>query len=251
MNFFDMIEKNRTNLNKDENKLLKYIIEHASEVKDMTIKDLSKLTFTSPAGIVRFCKKLGFRGYSELKNSLYLTAVNVSIKPDKKFSGTIFDDIEKTKDLLNFQLIEEILELIYKAHRIDFYGEGSSKMVCIEMARRFRSINKISYSYDDTSIMYASAGTLTAHDLVFAVSMTGETKQIIKAVNIAKSKKATIVSLTNLSNNTLSNIADKSLFVFSNKYVINDDIEITSRVPALVLMEYIFYNYLRKYVKDK
>ncbi|AST57945.1 helix-turn-helix RpiR family protein [Thermoanaerobacterium thermosaccharolyticum] len=249
MNFFDMVEKNRMNLNKDENELLKYIIEHTSKIKDMTIKDLSKATFTSTAGIIRFCKKLGFSGYSELKNNLYLTVANASIKPAEKYSGTIFDDIEKTKNLLNLQLIEEILELIYKAHRIDFYGEGSSRMVCIEMARRFMSIKKVSYYYDDTSIMYASAGTLTAQDLVFAISMTGETKQIIKAVNIAKSKNSTIVSLTNLSNNSLSNIADKSLFVFSNKYVIND-IEITSRVPALVLMEYIFYNYLEKYIKE-
>ncbi|TDT51968.1 MurR/RpiR family transcriptional regulator [Fonticella tunisiensis] len=251
MDFFIRIEKEREKLNKNENELLKYFIENAQDIKNMKIQDVAKKTFVSTAGIIRFCKKLGFNGYSELKNSLALTVKNQGEKgrvyTQSKTSSNIFNDIDKTKDMINDSIIDEITDLIHETERIDFYGEGSSRLVCMEMSRRFQLVGKQTYHYDDTSIMYLSASTLKEKDLVFAISMSGETSQIIRAVNIAKTKKATVVSLTSMSLNTLSNIADKSLFIYSTKYSING-INFISRIPAIILMEYVFNKYVEKYV---
>ena len=79
--------------------------------------------------------------------------------------------------------------------------------------------------------------------------MSGETSQILKAANIAKTTGATLISVTNMSNNSLSNIADKALFVISTKYRL-EDMNFVSRIPALVILEYIFNRYVEKVLLD-
>lgn len=96
-------------------------------------------------------------------------------------------------------------------------------------------------------MMYIAAASVSENDVIFSVSLSGETKQIIKALNIAKTKGAKIVSLTDISNNSQSKIADKSLFITSTSFNKNN-INIQSRIQALILAEYVFYRYLEKYL---
>ena len=95
--------------------------------------------------------------------------------------------------------------------------------------------------------MYIAAASATENDTIFAVSLSGETKQVIKALSIAKTNGAKIISLTDISNNSQSKIADKSLFITSTSFNKND-ISIRSRIQALILAEYVFYRYLEKYL---
>lgn len=247
MSLFDKIEKNRKLLNKNENYLLKYILENTEKVANMKIQDLSKHTFTSTATIVRFCKKLGYNGYAEFKANL----TNSINKEGDKITKTnndifLFDDIAKTRDLINEDLIEDVLSMINKAHRIDFYGEGSSKDVCIDMSRKFQLVGKNCRYFNDSSIMYSTANDLDEGTLVFAISMSGETTQVIKAVNIAKTRGCKIISVTCIGYNTLANLSDRCVFVFSSEYKINN-IKFMSRITVSAIMEYIFFKYLNKY----
>jgi DNA-binding MurR/RpiR family transcriptional regulator len=93
LNFFNYIEKTRANLNKNENELLKYFIENSKNIKGMKIQDASKNTFVSTAAIIRFCKKLGFSGYSDFKNTLWHTINNQNENKEIKKSQEVNSDI--------------------------------------------------------------------------------------------------------------------------------------------------------------
>ena len=88
-----------------------------------------------------------------------------------------------------------------------------------------------------------SAKQVTENDLVIALSVSGETSLLIAAANMAKSKGATIISITNLGSNTLSDMADVNVYVQSTRFS-KADIEVRSRVQLLILCEYIFFRYL-------
>ena len=246
MTIFDTIEKNRKLLNKNENYLLKYILENTEKVSNMRIQDLSKETFTSTATIVRFCNKLSYSGYAEfkanLKSSIHKEA-NHKLSPNNTF---LFDDIAKTKDLINDCVIDEVIDLIYNAEKIDFYGEGSSKDVCIDISRKFHLVEKNCRYFNDSSIMYSTASDLDSKTLIIAISMSGETPQVIKAVNIAKTRGCKIICVTSVGYTTLANLSDKCLFIFSSEYEINN-IKFKSRVMASAIMEYVFFRYLDRY----
>ena len=53
-----------------EKVIIKYILDHPKEVTDMTIYELSGKTFSSPASIIRMCKKNGFKGFKDLTKAL-------------------------------------------------------------------------------------------------------------------------------------------------------------------------------------
>ena len=50
--------------------LARYICANADEVCRMTISDLAKASFTSNATIVRLCRKVGVKGYRDLRVEL-------------------------------------------------------------------------------------------------------------------------------------------------------------------------------------
>uniref|UniRef100_UPI000A789FD7 MurR/RpiR family transcriptional regulator n=1 Tax=Clostridium sp. NkU-1 TaxID=1095009 RepID=UPI000A789FD7 len=54
-------------LSNNELNVLKFVYEHIDEVLDMSIQTLAARTSYSSATILRFCKKLGYSGFAELK----------------------------------------------------------------------------------------------------------------------------------------------------------------------------------------
>ena len=156
---------------------------------------------------------------------------------------TFLKDIHKTTQLIQEDTIEQILELIHTKERIELYAVGSSRMVANEFAKRLQLLKKTAFCYDDSSLMNISAKQVTENDLVIALSVSGETSLLIAAANMAKSKGATIISITNLGSNTLSDMADVNVYVQSTRFS-KADIEVRSRVQLLILCEYIFFRYL-------
>ena len=112
--------------------------------------------------------------------------------------------------------------------------------------KRLQIIGKPAFWYDDSSLMNISAKQVTEEDVVIAISVSGETSLIIAAANMAKSRGASIISITNLGSNTLSDMADENVYANSTFFV-KEDIEIRSRVQLLLLCEYIFFRYLESY----
>lgn len=244
MEFFNRIAENTSRLNKNDNEILSYCIRNHEAVSHMKVQEIAEALYTSPASIIRFCKKLGFSGFSEFKAAL---RVEIRQEPDTQKSEVrpidFLRDIHKTTQLIQEETIEQILELIHTKNRIEVYAVGSSRMVANEFAKRLQLIKKAARCYDDSSLMNVSAKQLTENDLVIALSASGESSLVIAAANMAKSKGASIVSITSLGSNTLSDVADINVYVKSTCFS-KADIELCSRVQLLILCEYIFFRYL-------
>ena len=57
-------------LSRPELNILKYAYENTDELMELSIQDLSNRVSYSPATVLRFCKKLGYSGFSEFKYAL-------------------------------------------------------------------------------------------------------------------------------------------------------------------------------------
>lgn len=53
--------------NDSERALADYILNNREKVLDYSIQSLSQNTFTSTSTIVRFCRKIGLKGYKDFK----------------------------------------------------------------------------------------------------------------------------------------------------------------------------------------
>ena len=213
----------------------------------MTVKDVADELYTSPASLIRFCKKLGFSGFSEFKAALKVELFQTKDGAEGEYHSTDFlKDVHKTIQLIQEETIDRILEMIHKSRRVEFYAVGSSRTVAAEFVKRLQIIGKPAFWYDDSSLMNISAKQVTGEDLVIAISASGESSLVIAAANMAKSRGSSIVSVTNLGSNTLSDMADENVYVHSTFFV-KSDIAVRSRVQLLMVCEYIFFRYLERY----
>lgn len=195
MDFFTRIAEHTPQLNKNDNELLSYCIRNHTEIANLKVTELADRLFISPASVVRFCKKLGFSGYSDFKASLRMDLFEPEETPRKSHPTDFFRDIHKTIEMVPEETVERIVELIHCSRRIELYAVGSSRMPGSELAKRLQTIGKAAFCYDDSTLMNISARQLTSDDLVLALSISGETSLIIAAATVAKSRGAALVSL--------------------------------------------------------
>lgn len=50
-----------------EKQIARYILDNGEDVLSMSVKELANKTYTSPATIVRLCRKIGLEGYNDFK----------------------------------------------------------------------------------------------------------------------------------------------------------------------------------------
>ena len=101
MDFFNRIAENTQYLNKSDNEILSYCIQNNEKVSDMKVQEVAQVLYTSPASVIRFCKKLGFSGFSEFKAALKLEAHRESKKQVSEVNSIDFlKDINKTTQLI-------------------------------------------------------------------------------------------------------------------------------------------------------
>ena len=68
-------------LSNNELNILKFVYEHGEDVPDMSIQALASQVCYSSATILRFCKKLGYSGFAELKYGQRLRRSHPSLTP--------------------------------------------------------------------------------------------------------------------------------------------------------------------------
>ena len=88
MTIFEQLSNQSIILNDTEKKIVDYILQNFDHLG--TIKNISEDLFISPNTIIRLCKKLGYKGFSELK---YTISQN---QPEKK------DDAGNNYDIKEF-----------------------------------------------------------------------------------------------------------------------------------------------------
>ncbi len=248
MDFYTRIAENAHLLSKSDNEILSYCIRNNQKLSGMKVREVADELYTSPASVVRFCKKLGFSGFAEFKAGLKveLSKGRKTAAEEDSHSTDFLKDVHKTIQLIPEETIDRILEKLHKSRRVEFYAAGSSRTVAAEFVKRLQIIGKPAFWYDDSSLMNISARQVDENDLVIAISVSGETSLVIAAANMAKSRGAFILSLTDLGSNTLSDMADENIYVNST-YFIKTDIKIRSRVQMLLVCEYMFFRYLESF----
>jgi len=242
-NFFEKIQSNRKYLNESEESLLDYMFHQKVSLKKMTIRQIANENFTAPNAIIRLCKKLGFSGFVEFREA-YCNEIS---QGDTFLSVTSLDEqIIKTKQLMNDELVHQVLEQMYKSKKILFFAVGLSRIVAEELHQRFATVGKNSHIFIDPHVMYYNAKLMEPGDIAIAISISGETSARIRAIEIAKSFGASTISITGFSKNTLSQLTDFQFYAMTSETYVND-IDVSDRLGLYYISNYLFREYVNHY----
>ena len=230
-----------------------YILSHLEDIIRMPIATLAEKAKTSEATIVRMCRALNFSGFKDLKLSI-ATASTLEIQYNHSFElkkdSTILqmiqtiemhniDAIQRTLMINDERELEKIIHQINNARKISFIGIGASAIVAQDFEHKLKRINKNCETIFDSHGQLIAATHATCEDVVFAISYSGETKEIINALTVAKENKATIITMTQNKRNTIQSFADYALYVVSNEADIRSSAT-ASRIAQLTLIDILY-----------
>lgn len=204
-----------------ESKVGKVILEDAERVIYFSVSELARLAGVGESTVLRFCRKLGFKGYQEFK----LVLAQELVRPFENLNREIGenDSIEtiaqKVTDL-NIQVLRESLalldidqlgkacEAILNCNRLLFFGVGDSGITALEAKQRFFRIGFQAEAYNDLHFQVMAASFLTERDVAVGISRSGSTKDTIETLKVAKGTGARTIAITNVSYSPITKVAD-------------------------------------------
>ena len=239
--FRSMCPNAESKLNDLESEIMRYIIELRDDIDDVTLKSVAERFFVAPNTIVRLAHKLGFSGFTELKQSY-----SASLDRNRFTIEALPLDTQlvQTKDLLNDRVIDSVVSLIQDASHIVFFCSGFSKYPCLEMAEKLKIMGKNTDTLSERHVMRHYAELLGKNDLVFSVSVSGETQVSIDATSIAKTRGCKVVTLTGFSRNSLSKLADYPIYTVQKEIRLGS-MDLDSRLMFYYVFELIFERYFK------
>lgn len=147
--------------------------------------------------------------------------------------------------------LQEIAQLIKKSYGTYLVGCGTAAYACLAGTYIFSKIAKRHINFSVGSEFGYLADFLTPKSLVFALSQSGETIDVIEAVKKAKEKKAKILSLVNVLGSTLYRMSDKKILLGAGveKAVVTTK-AFTAKLAYLYLLAYLLSGNYEKGLKN-
>ncbi|MBP9477364.1 MAG: MurR/RpiR family transcriptional regulator [Sebaldella sp.] len=263
-NLFNKIGSLKKSFTDSEKKILDCIQKNPEKVISMSIKELSNESNTGEATIIRFCKKIGFKGYNEFKISLISTMSKkkqktrhkIDILSDKNYNtiaeniyNNSFNVLKDTLSLINNEVFDNCINLINTAKHIEFIGVGYSNLTAQDAKYKFLRIGKSVAAHSDSHLFKMAASISGKNDLVIGISQTGETQEVIESMKSAKARGADTIVITNNDNTEITKYADHILVNGYND-VRSETGSFSERISQLFIIELLYLGVLSKN-KDK
>ncbi|GGF29380.1 RpiR family transcriptional regulator [Halobacillus andaensis] len=229
MNLKERAHKYEYKLNDTDDQIIDYILANKETVIDTSIQALAKSLYTVPNTITRLSKKLGYDGFSQLKNNLK------EEQEDDEENAAQFN-IRKTLEILDDDMLRKIAKKIKQSRHVYLFGVGDTAPFCEIMATHFKigGMNAEFFLHRHDAV-YA-INHAKKQDVLFLISMSGETEQIIEMAELAKEKEITIISFTHFSSNTLEKMSDYRFFFYSPKRML-ENYNISDKTPMMLALQ--------------
>ena len=245
-----------------ERKIGNYIIQHTAEVVDMTVGELAQACGVSDASVSRFCKKINMKGFHHLKITLAKEISEKGIEEEEVSNHISVNDIEQslknilankvteitqTVSMMDAKQLSEILNKLNMARTVQFFAVGNTIPVAIDGAFKLNQIGipAVSGTIWETQIGYTY--NMTAEDVVIAISNSGESTAVLRALEAAKSAGATTLSITNSEKSSAAQLSDYHITTATREKLFLDGY-CFSRVSVTTVIEilYLFLTSMRK-----
>lgn len=245
-----------------ERKIGTYIIQHTAEVVDMTVGELAQACGVSDASVSRFCKKINMKGFHHLKITLAKEISEKGIEEEEVSNHISVNDIEQslknilankvteitqTVSMMDAKQLSEILNKLNMARTVQFFAVGNTIPVAIDGDFKLNQIGipAVSGTIWETQIGYTY--NMTAEDVVIAISNSGESTAVLRALEAAKSAGATTLSITNSEKSSAAQLSDYHITTATREKLFLDGY-CFSRVSATTVIEilYLFLTSMRK-----
>ena len=199
------------------------LLENPEAITHLTLAEIARESGSSEASIIRFCKRMGYDGYSSMKEDfiralaegMEIHSEDIKVSDDMMLSDTLV--------LADDENYEKALDALLKAREIHFFGVGDAFAVCQLAYMKFGRLGIPCSVHSDVMLQMMTAGNLTSEDVALAVSYEGRSRNVVEAMKIAKERGAVTISITKMNKSPLLRYTDISLFTAVNDLTVGRD----------------------------
>ena len=250
-----------THASNTEREIIQFILKSPEDVSVMSVRELARVTFTSPSTVTRFCKKTGFNDYKDFQRSLMyenamrkeaITDKNSEIKKDDSIEQLVnkiiyksIVSLEETKSLIDLEILDGSVSVIQKAKRVAFFGMGASLLVAKDACLKFMRVNKVCIVNEDFHAQLVQAKNMTNEDAAIIISYSGMTREMVECAEILKDVGVPIVAITCYHESPLSKISDYNLYVTATEFEFRTG-KLGSRLSQLAVIDMLYVTYVQE-----
>lgn len=212
-----------------ENTLAQYLEENSSKVVNMSLEELSSTLYVSKSSIIRFCKKLGFKGHKELcvtlaKEMDTFVYDNEVLNPSNPYRAD--DTIEKiagktyqlchgalydTFNNLDLDVISKLASRTAEQKKLYIYAMEECALCAEVLKKNLQSININVYTSSFPGAMIENACRQEEGSCALVLSYSMYNQEMRRAAEILKDAGVEIFLLSGLEKNPLAGYADHEI----------------------------------------
>lgn len=230
-----------------------FVEAHPQEAVNLTISEMAARAGTSVATVSRFCARLGYENYRAFQIDL-AAALAESQAPGSDLFGPgdkpaaiierVFEmnrrSLADTEALLDHEQVTAVAKLMMRARRVFLIGIGDSGLTAKSAALRFGSLGISAHAIADPYegvLLLSSAGR---EDVVIGISHTGRTAVTTRLLQLAASKGARSVGITNYADSMLAKLSEFTLLTSFRERRVNAAVS-SSAVAQMCLLDVIYF----------
>lgn len=213
--------KDLEKITESQKAVIDFMITRSDKLETSTSKQIAESVFTSPATLTRLSKKLGYRGFEELKKDFlreqeYLDKNKSTIDANFPFhkhdnmktiansiGKLIKESIDDTLYLLNYDELQSAIDIICKAETIHISAISFSLIYARDFQLKMRRLGK---NVEITELVGEQLYTfpmIKEHDCAMMISYSGEIPLLKQMAALYREKKVPVISITSLGENTI------------------------------------------------
>lgn len=231
MSFFGNVDFQK--LTYTERVIYNYLRDNVEKIPHLHIRAIALEAHVGTSSVMRLVHKMGYDSYTDFKAYVKEKTALEEVKPASSslISPDIFSkEIEQQLAALTGKILE--------SDNVIFTGIGSSGLICDYAARRLAGVGINTFSFSDATYPLAAKLRNTTNTLVIALSISGETNEIIEVLNnLRPNKDIYIASITPKRSSTIAQLSDVVLSYRITERRINTHYDLTSQLPSVYLAE--------------
>ncbi len=259
-----LIRDNYKTLSKKQKLIADYMIQNEAEISFKSLKEISEETGVTEVTVINFCKSLGLKSFSDLKQK-YQDLIVKKVSPTQK----IFENINKEtmkNDLFvkiidlqikNHQLtvsnlkeeeLEYAVELINEAKKVYIYCEGLSVFIGIYFKNRLEILGvdvEVIELNNINTYLFIKTMKFSKDDLYIAITYPKYSKIVMKLSEYIQKKGYKVIGITDKKTSPLRKYTN---ITFCSE---NDSLIFYNSIHSSISIIEIITTILYKYCKDK
>lgn len=245
-----------------QRRLASFLLDNFASASDYTIKDLADAAGVSIGTISQLCRRLGLRGYQDLRLTLARETVMLEASADRhrpalppgpseaaraaeRIFGAAIEALADTAAQADLGAFGAAVSALAAARRIECVGIGTAGLVAQEAALKLRKLGLDAVAHPDAHVQAMSAALLDPGDVLLAISHSGRTIDTLRTTRVAHDGGATVIAITRRGRSPLAEATDIRLATVTSDAGFQVE-PTTSTIAALAIVDVLFVMLLER-----